>query len=46
MTIDEQISFLTKGCVDVIPAEELKKWEGNPRGFLAWLREHTLGLGK
>jgi len=29
-----------------IPAEELKKWEGNPRGFLAWLREHTLALGK
>ena len=29
-----------------IPAEELKKWEGNPRGFLAWLREHTLGLGR
>jgi putative hemolysin len=29
-----------------IPAEELKKWEGNPRGFLAWLREHTLGLKK
>lgn len=29
-----------------IPAEELKNWEGNPRGFLAWLREHTLGLGK
>ncbi len=28
-----------------IPAEELKKWEGNPRGFLAWLREHTLALG-
>ncbi|WP_407925239.1 lysophospholipid acyltransferase family protein [Paragemmobacter aquarius] len=27
-----------------IPAEELKKWEGNPRGFLAWLRAHTLGL--
>jgi putative hemolysin len=27
-----------------IPAEELKNWEGNPRGFLAWLREHTLGL--
>ena len=25
MTLDEQISFLTKGCVDVIPAEELKK---------------------
>jgi hypothetical protein len=29
-----------------IPAEELKKWEGNPRGFLAWLREHTLALTK
>jgi putative hemolysin len=28
-----------------ISADELKKWEGNPRGFLAWLREHTLGLG-
>lgn len=28
-----------------IPASELDKWEGNPRGFLAWLREHTLGLG-
>ena len=27
-----------------IPAEELKNWEGNPRGFLAWLREHTLAL--
>ena len=29
-----------------ISAEELTKWEGNPRGFLAWLREHTLGLGR
>jgi len=28
-----------------IPASELAKWEGNPRGFLAWLREHTLALG-
>jgi putative hemolysin len=28
-----------------IPAEELKNWEGNPRGFLAWLREQTLALG-
>jgi putative hemolysin len=28
-----------------IPAEVLNGWEGNPRGFLAWLREHTLGLG-
>ncbi len=29
-----------------IPADELKNWEGNPRGFLAWLREHTLALGR
>ena len=29
-----------------IPATVLDDWEGNPRGFLAWLREHTLGLGK
>lgn len=29
-----------------IPASELDKWEGNPRGFLAWLRQHTLDLGK
>ena len=28
-----------------IPASELDKWPGNPRGFLAWLREHTLSLG-
>lgn len=28
-----------------IPPSELDKWEGNPRGFLAWLREHTLSLG-
>lgn len=27
-----------------IPADELKNWEGNPRGVLAWLREHTLAL--
>ena len=27
-----------------IPASELAKWDGNPRGFLAWLREHTLAL--
>lgn len=27
-----------------IPAEELKNWEGNPRGFLVWLRAHTLSL--
>lgn len=29
-----------------IPASELDKWPGNPRGFLAWLREHTLNLGR
>ena len=29
-----------------IPASELAKWPGNPRGFLAWLRQHTLDLGK
>lgn len=29
-----------------IPATELQKWEGNPRGFLAWLRQHTLDLGR
>jgi putative hemolysin len=29
-----------------IPATELERWEGNPRGFLAWLREHTLALGQ
>ena len=28
-----------------IPASVLEDWEGNPRGFLAWLREHTLSLG-
>lgn len=29
-----------------IPAAELEKWPGNPRGFLAWLRDHTLSLDK
>ena len=29
-----------------IPASELDKWPSNPRGFLAWLREHTLSLGQ
>lgn len=28
-----------------IPASTLSQWEGNPRGFLAWLRDHTLSLG-
>ena len=29
-----------------LSADVLDQWEGNPRGFLAWLREHTLSLGK
>ncbi len=29
-----------------IQASELDNWPGNPRGFLAWLREHTLSLGR
>ena len=29
-----------------IPASALEGWEGNPRGFLAWLRDHTLKLGQ
>lgn len=29
-----------------IPATVLKQWEGNPRGFLAWLRAHTLALSE
>ncbi|MFN3845863.1 MAG: lysophospholipid acyltransferase family protein [Paracoccaceae bacterium] len=29
-----------------IPASTLSQWEGNPRGFLSWLRDHTLSLGK
>ncbi|MFK7879343.1 lysophospholipid acyltransferase family protein [Roseobacter sp.] len=24
--------------------EEIKKWDDDPRGFMAWLREHTLSL--
>jgi putative hemolysin len=31
---------------EAIPATVLDQWEGNPRGFLAWLRQHTLDLGK
>ncbi|MEE4187476.1 MAG: lysophospholipid acyltransferase family protein [Roseobacter sp.] len=27
-----------------LPAADLKKWEDDPRGFMAWLREHTLAL--
>jgi putative hemolysin len=29
-----------------LSASVLKDWEGNPRGFLAWLRQHTLDLAK
>lgn len=29
-----------------IPASVLKAWEGDPRGFLAWLRAHTLALSE
>lgn len=29
-----------------IPPEEMAQWANNPRGFLAWLREHTLSLGR
>ena len=27
-----------------IPPEEARRWASDPRGFLAWLREHTLAL--
>ncbi len=29
-----------------IPATILAEWDNNPRGFLAWLREHTLALSE
>ena len=29
-----------------IGREEIAKWSSNPRGFMAWLRETTLALGK
>jgi putative hemolysin len=29
-----------------IPAGILRQWDGNPRGFLAWLRAHTLALSE
>ena len=25
---------------------KIKEWSSNPRGFVAWLREHTMSLGK
>ncbi|HHS89538.1 MAG TPA: acyltransferase [Rhodobacteraceae bacterium] len=30
---------------DPLAPEDLEKWRDNPRGFMAWLREHTLALG-
>lgn len=27
-------------------ADEIKEWSNNPRGFMAWLRERTMSLGK
>ncbi len=27
-----------------LPPEELKQWASNPRGFMSWLRAHTLSL--
>ena len=27
-----------------IPFADLSEWRGNPRGFMAWLREHTLAM--
>ena len=29
-----------------IPPEALRRWAADPRGFLAWMREHTLSLGR
>ena len=29
-----------------IADEKIKEWSSNPRGFVAWLREHTMNLGK
>lgn len=27
-----------------LTADQIARWEGDPRGFMAWLREHTLSL--
>ena len=27
-----------------LPREDVEKWKDDPRGFMAWLRAHTLGL--
>lgn len=29
---------------EVIPRDVLEEWSGNPRGFVTWLRDQTLGL--
>ncbi|MEP5151817.1 MAG: acyltransferase, partial [Planktotalea sp.] len=29
-----------------IGQETIKEWSSNPRGFVAWLRDHTMSLGK
>lgn len=31
---------------EMIDRDTIKKWSSNPRGFMAWLREQTLALGK
>lgn len=28
-----------------LPPEEVEAWSSDPRGFMAWLRDHTLALG-
>ena len=28
-----------------VSRDEIARWDGNPRGFMAWLRERTLALG-
>lgn len=29
-----------------LPAESVERWDGNPRGFMAWLRDETLALAE
>ena len=29
-----------------IPTDAIKEWSSNPRGFVAWLRDYTMALGK
>jgi putative hemolysin len=48
LLLHEVVHALNKPQRPVVGApldpEELKKWASNPRGFMAWLREHTLSL--